>query len=45
MLFRSVLMTYEGEGHTAYGRSNACVQDAVDHYLLTGEAPADGTVC
>lgn len=40
-----VLMTYEGEGHTAYGRSNACVQDAVDHYLLTGEAPADGKVC
>ena len=40
-----VLLTYEGEGHTAYGRSNDCVQDAVDQYLLTGEAPADGQVC
>ncbi|SFK15549.1 alpha/beta hydrolase [Cellulomonas sp. KH9] len=40
-----VLLTYEGEGHTAYGRSNQCVKGAVDTYLLTGEAPADGTRC
>lgn len=40
-----VLVTYEGEGHTAYGRSNDCIQDAVDEYLLTGAAPPDGLVC
>ena len=39
------LVTWEGEGHTAYGRSNTCVSDAVDGYLLTGEAPADNTEC
>ena len=40
-----VLLTYEGEGHTAYGSSNDCIADAVDAYLLTGTVPADGTRC
>jgi pimeloyl-ACP methyl ester carboxylesterase len=39
------LLTYEGEGHTAYGRSNSCVGDAVDAYLLEGTVPAEGTRC
>lgn len=39
------LLTYEGEGHTAYGRSNACIADAVDAYLVDGTVPADGTRC
>lgn len=39
------LLTWKGEGHTAYGRSNSCVSDAVDRYLLTGDAPADNTTC
>lgn len=39
------LMTWEGEGHTAYGRSNSCIEGPVDSYLLTGELPADNTVC
>ncbi|MBE7698764.1 alpha/beta fold hydrolase [Oerskovia sp. Sa1BUA8] len=39
------LLTWEGEGHTAYGRSNACVGDAVDAYLVAGEVPQDGKVC
>ena len=45
LLSSAVLLTYEGEGHTAYGRSNQCVKSAVDTYLLTGEAPVDGTTC
>ncbi|MFC8191063.1 alpha/beta hydrolase [Cellulomonas sp. NPDC057328] len=45
MLSSGVLLTFEGEGHTAYGRSNACVKDAVDAYLLTGTPPADGARC
>lgn len=39
------LLTYDGEGHTAYGRSNECVQDAVDAYLLQGAVPDEGLVC
>jgi pimeloyl-ACP methyl ester carboxylesterase len=39
------LLTYEGLGHTAYGRSNRCVTEAVDDFLLEGTLPAEGTVC
>jgi pimeloyl-ACP methyl ester carboxylesterase len=39
------LLTFEGEGHTAYGRSNSCIEDAVDAYLISGTLPADGLVC
>ncbi|NTW41643.1 MAG: alpha/beta hydrolase [Cellulomonadaceae bacterium] len=39
------LLTWQGEGHTAYGRSNSCVSDAVDTYLTTGTMPAEGLVC
>lgn len=41
----ATLLTYRGEGHTAYGRSNQCVTDAVDGYLVRGVLPAEGTVC
>lgn len=44
-LSSGTLLTYEGEGHTAYGSSNDCVANAVDTYLLTGEVPAEGTRC
>ncbi|WP_299528514.1 alpha/beta hydrolase [uncultured Streptomyces sp.] len=40
-----VELTYEGEGHGAYNSGDACVQKAVDGYLLDGEVPAAGTVC
>ncbi|MDR2453739.1 MAG: alpha/beta hydrolase [Bifidobacteriaceae bacterium] len=40
-----VLLTFEGEGHTAYGRSNDCIGGAVDTYLLEGVPPADGLTC
>ncbi len=41
----ATLLTYEGEGHTAYGRSNACILDTVDAYLIDGTVPAEGTRC
>jgi pimeloyl-ACP methyl ester carboxylesterase len=44
-LSSAVLLTYEGEGHTAYGSSNDCIADTVDAYLLTGAVPEDGTRC
>ncbi len=40
-----VLLTFEGEGHTAYGRGNACVAEAVEGFLVEGTVPADGTTC
>ncbi len=45
ILDSGVLLTYEGEGHTAYGRSNDCITDAVDAYLIDGTVPTDGTRC
>lgn len=39
-----VLLTFEGEGHTAYGE-NECVNDIVERYFLTGAVPEDGMVC
>ncbi len=39
-----VLLTRDGDGHTAYGE-NACVDTVVDAYLLTLAVPQDGAVC
>ncbi|WP_226913299.1 alpha/beta hydrolase [Gephyromycinifex aptenodytis] len=39
------LITFDGDGHTAYMRSNACVDNAVDAYLSSGKAPKDGLAC
>jgi pimeloyl-ACP methyl ester carboxylesterase len=39
------LLTWQGEGHTAYGRANSCLEDRVDSYLVSGTVPADNTVC
>lgn len=39
-----VLLTFEGEGHTAYG-GNACVDAIVEEYFLTGVLPAEGARC
>ena len=39
------LLTWEGEGHTAYGRSNDCVAEAVEGYLVEGTVPDDGLTC
>ncbi|WP_406151022.1 alpha/beta hydrolase [Streptomyces sp. NBC_01012] len=38
-------LTYEGEGHGAYDSGNACVQSAVDAYLLGGQLPKSDAVC
>ncbi|MET9353914.1 alpha/beta hydrolase [Streptomyces sp. NPDC006617] len=39
------LLTYEGDGHTAYGRGSSCIDSAINTYLLTGTAPEDGKRC
>ncbi|WDF33784.1 alpha/beta hydrolase [Arthrobacter agilis] len=40
-----VHVTWEGEGHTAYGRSNDCVLDLVDDFFVDGTVPEDGARC
>jgi len=41
-----VLLTFDGEGHTAYGAySNQCIVSAVDAYFLQDVVPKDGTTC
>ncbi len=44
-LSSGVLLTYDGDGHTAYNRGNACINRAVEAYLLAGTPPKDGTTC
>lgn len=39
------LLTYVGQGHTAYGHGHACVDDAVDAYLVGLKLPPAGTRC
>ena len=39
------LITFDGDGHTAYTRSNPCVDNAVDAYLLKGRVPPAGLKC
>ncbi|MET9729906.1 alpha/beta hydrolase [Streptomyces sp. NPDC006458] len=40
-----VVLTWQGEGHGAYGSGSTCVDSAVDTYLLKGTPPQDGKVC
>jgi pimeloyl-ACP methyl ester carboxylesterase len=39
------LLTYDGDGHTAYGRGSDCIDTAVNRYLVEGVVPADGKKC
>lgn len=40
-----VLIRRDGDGHTAYNAGNACVDEAIEGYLLDGEVPEDGLSC
>lgn len=39
------LVTYVGEGHTAFNKSNACIDDAVDSYFIEGVVPETDPMC
>ncbi|MCU1557419.1 MAG: peptidase [Microbacteriaceae bacterium] len=39
------LVTYHGEGHTAYNKSNSCVNDTVDNYFVNGTVPSKDPNC
>jgi pimeloyl-ACP methyl ester carboxylesterase len=40
-----VLLSRNGDGHTAYGSGNVCIDTAIDRYLVTGKPPPDNTMC
>lgn len=44
-LENGILLTWEGEGHTAYGTAGPCIEDAVDDYFINDTIPEDGLVC
>lgn len=44
-LASGVLLTYDGEGHTALGAGSSCINARLVAYLVDGTPPPDGTVC
>ena len=44
-LSSGVLITREGDGHTAYNSGNDCITDAVDGFFTKGTVPKDGLTC
>jgi pimeloyl-ACP methyl ester carboxylesterase len=39
------LLTYAGDGHTAFGRGSTCIDTAINTYLLRGTPPTAGKRC
>ncbi|MFF9569431.1 alpha/beta hydrolase [Streptomyces sp. NPDC014685] len=44
-LSSGTLLSYHGDGHTAYGRGSDCIDTAINTYLLEGTPPSDGKKC
>ncbi|MER5470370.1 alpha/beta hydrolase [Streptomyces sp. NPDC002685] len=44
-LSSGTLLTYVGDGHTAYGRGSACIDSTINRYLLQGTPPQKGKRC
>jgi pimeloyl-ACP methyl ester carboxylesterase len=45
VLKKGQLITFNGDGHTAYGHSNTCVDDHVDDFFLNGVVPSEDPKC
>ena len=44
-LDNAVLITRDGDGHTGYRRGSACVDTAVEAYLVSGTVPKHNLSC
>jgi pimeloyl-ACP methyl ester carboxylesterase len=44
-LSSGVLLSYDGDGHTAYRTGSTCVDETVDRYLISLSSPGSGTLC
>lgn len=40
-----VLVSRDGDGHTAYNSGNDCIDEAIESYLVDGTVPEDGLSC
>lgn len=40
-----VLLTRDGDGHTAYNSGNECIDTTIEDYLVAGTVPEDGKTC
>lgn len=38
-------VSYDGDGHTAYGEGSSCVDGIVDKYLVQGDVPSGSSSC
>lgn len=45
VLEKGYLLTYDGEGHTAYGSTNSCISNTVDDFLIKGKLPKTEKTC
>jgi len=41
----STLLTYDGDGHTAFSTGSTCIDRTITAYLVQGSVPAPDTVC
>ena len=44
-LASGVLLSRDGDGHTAYNSDNECIDSTIEDYLIDGTVPADGKSC
>ncbi len=44
-LSKGVLVTFEGDGHTAYRRGSKCVDTTIEDYLVSGTVPSADVTC
>ncbi|MEU0435196.1 alpha/beta hydrolase [Streptomyces sp. NPDC006290] len=44
-LSSGTLLTYVGDGHTAYGRGSTCIDSTINRYLVQGTPPEKGKRC
>ncbi len=45
LITNSLLITFDGDGHTGHGRGSTCVDKTVDTYFITGKIPATDQKC
>lgn len=45
ILESGVLLSRDGDGHAAWGAGSACIDEAIEGFLLSGEPPEDGLMC
>ncbi|MSZ46905.1 MAG: alpha/beta hydrolase, partial [Actinobacteria bacterium] len=45
VLTNARLITFNGEGHTAYSQQNLCVNKAVDAYFIENVVPTEDPNC